>query len=520
MTYDILIKSGSILDGTGSSITFGDIGIVGDRIEAIENNGKTSARITINAYGKYVTPGFIDITNHSDTHLTLFTYPNLESLIMQGVTTIIGGNCGASLAPLATPTAINAISKWVDPTQANINWSRMGEFLDSVDAFHPAVNFGTFVGYGTLRRGVIGDEIRTLTPEEREKIKLLLHDAMKEGAMGLSLGLAYGHERISSTEEIIAIAQVLQKTGGIIAIHLRSEGAELLASVNEAVLISRELRVPIHISHLKAIGKKSWPSLKKSLDLIENAKASGVDITFDVSPYNTTGSLLYLLIPGWARQGGFKELFRKIDDPTEHARIIDALKKITLHYDRILITSAKTKTIVGHTLTEIAEEGGLTPEEALLSTIRANEGRVTMLGRTISKKNTELEIEYTDSMITSDGAGFSQDAAHTGNIVHPRSFGAFPHFWHQFATEHPEQAITKLTALPARRLGLARRGILQKGNYADIVIFDQKLFRDRATHRNPFRYPAGMEWVLINGKPVVENGQAIGIRAGKALRKT
>lgn len=336
--------------------------------------------------------------------------------------------------------------------------------------------------------------------------------------MGLSLGLVYGHERISPTEEIIEIARVLQETGGIIALHLRSEGSELLASVNEAVRIGRDLRVPVHISHLKAVGRKSWGSLKKSLDLIDNARNSGVDITFDVSPYNTTGSLLYLLIPSWARQGGFKELFRRIDDREEHAKIIESIKNATLHYDRILITNAKTKTIVGHTLAEIAEEGGISPEEALLSTIRANEGRVAIRGRTISKQNTELEIAYEHSLIASDGAGYSQDAAQAGNLVHPRSFGAFPHFWHRFGSERPEHAITKITSLPASRLNLATRGTIKKGNFADITIFDPKLFRDRATHTNPFRYPSGMEWVLVNGAIAVENGQPLGTRAGRALR--
>lgn len=523
MAYDILIKSGSVIDGVGNPPAIADISIKNNKISAIGNLANSNANLIINANSKYVTPGFIDITNHSDTHLTLFHYPNFESLIMQGITTIIGGNCGASLAPLGSRDAIQAIRKWADPAEINIDWAGVGEFLKNVEQRQPTVNFGTFIGYGTLRRGVIGDAVRLLNLEEREKVKLLLREGIKEGAFGLSLGLAYGHEKISTTEEVIEIAKVLQETGGIIKIHLRSEGLELLASVNEAVRIGREIGVPIQISHLKTIGKKAWSSFEKALGLIENARASGADINFDVSPYHTTGSALYLLIPAWAREGGFNELFKKLDNLEERKKIIKALKSYTLHYNRILVTSAKTKTIVGHTLAEIAEEGNSSNEEALLETIRANEGRVSIVGRTVSAKNITLALKNKNSFVSSDGVGFSQEASRLGNLVHPRSFGAFPHFWHKFVTDtkflQPHVALQKMTSGPAGKVGLKKRGVLAKGNYADIIIFDPRLMRDRATYRNPFRYAAGIEWVIINGKIVVEKGRFLGVRAGNVLQK-
>lgn len=524
MAYDILIKSGSVLDGTGSSPILSDIGIKGDKISDIGSLTNASADVTINASGKYVTPGFIDITNHSDTHLTLFKYPGLESLLTQGVTTIIGGNCGASLAPLGSKEAINSIRKWADPSQINIDWATVEEFLQKVDGMRPAMNFGTLVGYGTLRRGVIGDEARLLNLEEREKVKLLLRDGMNQGAFGLSLGLSYGHERVSTTEEIIEIARILENIGGIIKLHLRSEGKEILASVNEAVRIGRETNAPIQISHLKAIGKKAWPSLPKAMELINEARSSGLKISFDVSPYGTTGSPLYLLIPAWARQDGFDNLFQKIGDPEERRKIIEALKLHTLHYEKILIMSAKTKTIVGKTIEELAQSSGMSPEETLLDTVLANEGRVTIIGRTISRKNVENSIEDKDSMIASDGAGYSEEAVGEGNLVHPRSFGAFAHFWHYLVTDKkmlaPQAAIKKITSAPAKIIGIEKRGILEKGNFADITIFDPQSFHDRATYKNPFRYAAGMEWVIVNGKMVVEQGKPLGIRAGKALRRS
>lgn len=523
MAYDILIKNGTLIDGSGNAPVAGDIAVKGEEIVAIGNVGNVSAEITIDSTGKYVTPGFIDITNHSDTHLTLFKYPAQESAVMQGITTIIGGNCGASLAPLGSKQAIHAIKKWVDPSEINVNWATTGEFLEEIEKLQPAVNFGTFVGYGTLRRGVIGDEIRPLTLEEKDKVKFLLKEGVKEGAFGLSLGLAYGHERVSTTEEIIEIAKVLPP-GSIIKFHLRSEGADIIASINEAVRIGRETGISIQISHMKAIGKKSWHAFSKALNLIKQAKSTDLNINFDVSPYHTTGSQLYLLIPGWARYGGFEELFKHLDNAEERDNIIKSLQASTLHYDKILVTSAKIKNIVGKTIAEIAQIGGISPEEALVETVRANEGRVSIIGKTVSSKNTMRAVEDENSFISSDGEGYSQDEVKSGNLAHPRSFGAFPHFWHRFVNDFktltPEMAIRKITLGPAEKLGLKNRGLLKKGYFADIAIFDLKLFRDRGTYRNPFRYPAGIEWVLVNGQVAVERGRPLGTRAGKILRKT
>lgn len=523
MTYDILIKAGTVVDGTGQAPRVADVGISGEKISAIGDLGNSEGKITINASGKIVSPGFVDITSHSDTHLTLFKYPNQESLLMQGVATIIGGNCGASLAPLGGPEAINAIRKWANISEINIGWSTLEEYLAEVETIRPAVNYGTFVGYGTLRRGVIGDEVRQLNVEEREQVKYLLRGSMNEGAFGLSLGLAYGHERVSSTEEVIEIGKVLGLgSGGIIKIHLRSEGFEILASVNEAVRIARETGVPVQISHLKAIGKKAWPALKNVLELIARARESGLNINFDVSPWSTTGSSLYLLIPGWAREGGFSELFRRINNPSENKKIISALQSHTLHYDKILITSAKTKNMVGHTIAQIAEETGLSPEEAILDALIANEGRISVVGKTVSVKNTRAEIENPNSFLASDGPGMSQDEQQSGNLAHPRSFGSFPRFLGRLAPllNIPlPQAIAKITSGPAEKLGLKDRGILAGKNYADITVFDPRIIKDRATYADPFKYPAGVEWVVINGQVAVEQGRITGERAGKVLRK-
>ncbi len=521
-TYDTIIKSGTVFDGEGNDPVFTDIGINGNQIAAIGQLGESAVTV-VNAAGFYVTPGFIDITNHSDTHLTLFKYPGQESMLMQGITTIIGGNCGSSLAPLGSPDAIHGIKKWADLSDLTINWATFEEYAWALDALNPGVNVGSFVGYGTLRRGVINDAIRLFTIEEREKVKLLLRNALQQGAFGLSLGLSYGHEAISPTDELIEISRVLQEEGGILKVHLRSEGNGLLAAVNEVVRIGREAGVSVQISHMKVIGKKSWHTLKPALELIRNAKESGLDIHFDVSPYATTGSSLYLLIPSWAREGGFNELFKRIDNPQERQKIIDTIKTYTLHAHTILITSSPIKNIIGHTLSEIAENAGISPEEALLATVRASEGRASMIGRTLSVRNTKEEVKSPDSFIASDGAGFTEDAAESGELVHPRSFGAIPHFWHRFVKElellTPQAAIKKITSGPAQKIGLPKRGVLAKGNIADIAIFDPKLFKERNSYRNPYHYADGMRWVFVNGKAAVSEGEPVHIRAGRVVKR-
>lgn len=523
MAYDILIKGGSVLDGTGNPAAIADIAIADGKIAEVGALESVQAKTEISAAGKLITPGFIDITNHSDTHLTIFKYPLQESMVMQGVTTIIGGNCGASLAPLVSAEAIRSVSKWADLSEIGLNWTSMDEFLRSAENMRLGLNFGTLVGFGTLRRGIIGDASRPFSREERAKMGLLVGRAVEEGAYGMSLGLAYGHERAASTEELIEAAGPVAAGKGVVKIHLRSEGAEVLGAVNEAIRIGRESGVSVVISHFKVIGRKSWPLASKALELIANARSSGVKIWFDVSPYRTTGSPLYLLLPPWARRGGFKELFERLANQTERKRIRDAAASHTLHYDKIMVIAAKHPQIVGKTLAEIAADMSVPPEEAMLETIRGNEGRVTIVGRTVSLKNTARAVQDPNSLIASDGYGVSQDGISTGNLVHPRSFGAFPHFWHRFVGDtgalKPEEAIVKITGGPATVLGITGRGVIAKGNFADIVVFDPRLIRDRAIYKNPYRYPAGIEWVLINGQITVAQGQHTGVRAGAVLRK-
>ncbi|MEK7560531.1 MAG: amidohydrolase family protein [Patescibacteria group bacterium] len=526
MAYDIIIKSGLVFDGKGNPPISADIGIKGDEIATVGNVGGAEAATRIDASECYVAPGFIDITNHSDTHLTLFKFPLAESMVMQGVTTMIGGNCGTSLAPLGG-NAILALRKWADLSEFNANWNTVAEYLAEIGNMGLGVNYGMFAGYGMIRRIILKDETRAMADNELAQARFLAEQSMRDGAFGLSLGLAYGHERLATTEEIITVAIAVAETGGILKIHLRSENLRIFPAINEVVRIARETGVRVQISHLKVIGRKAWPSFGEVLDFLHTARESGVDINFDTTAYSTTGSPLYLLLPDWSREGGFAKLFPRLRDPGARRSIRDALAGRTLHYESIVVLSAKTKEIVGKTIADIAESMGVSPDEALLDILLANDGRVTIVGQTVSPDNTRAAIRDGASFIASDGFGYGipseAEKEGAGNLIHPRSFGNFARLWHTFVeTEHalaPEEAIRKCTSGPAEKIGLADRGIIAPGFKADVIVFNPGAFRDTATYQKPFRYAEGLSWTLINGKIAVENGRLTGLKAGAVLRK-
>jgi N-acyl-D-aspartate/D-glutamate deacylase len=445
-------------------------------------------------------------------------------MLNQGVTTILGGNCGASLAPLVKPSDIQAIRKWADPSEINVNWASFGEFLENLETLGLGVNFGSLVGYGMVRRGVMADASKPANPEERAKIEIILKSAMKEGAFGLSSGLAYSHEKYASAEELLNALRLVGENKGVYSVHLWSEGRDLLGSINNILQLARDSGASIHISHLKAIGKKTWPDMAKALSMIDRAKSSGADISFDIFPYRRTGSLLYLFIPSWARDGGFDRMFQRFRDAATREKIKENLKAQTLHYENILVAAAKNMAVVGRTIKELSDSMNSSPEDTILDLLLANEGRVTIFGRTLAAKNIALGLKHESSMISSDGEGYGTEERKTGNLVHPRSFGTFAHFLHHFVRDKKilgwEEGIKKITAMPAKKFGIMSRGVLEKNYFADIVLFNPAVLKDNATYENPFHYPSGIEFVLVNGRIAAEKGKVTGIKSGKILRRS
>lgn len=522
--YDILIKNGTVIDGSGADMKKADVAIKDGLIAGIGDFEEQSATTVIQAAGQFVAPGFIDITSHSDVTWSLFDYPVQESMLTQGVTTIIGGNCGTSLAPLASKEALDAMKKYTDVSRLNTNWQRVSEFFTELEKHKLGINFGTLLGHGTLRRGIIGSEIRPLSQEEIEKMKLMIDEGMRSGAFGFSTGLSFSHESATSPEELMSFLKTLNPYHGLYKVHLRSESKDIFSGVNELIRIGRELDIRVHISHLKLLGRKSWDFVENTEAMLTLAEKNGVKLSFDVFPYLRTGSLLYQLLPAWAREGGFEPMIKRMQDQALKTKITDNLKKLTLHYDAIIIASSEYPYHIGKTIKEIAETGKESPEETILSLLIANHGRISIFNKTVFSKNLELLIKNPISIIASDGSGYDMTAAKTGNLAHPRSFGTFPHFLHHFVGKMKlltwENAIQKITSMPANTIGIKNRSLLKQGYAADITVFNPETIRDRATYINPYLYSEGISSVIVNGVVAIENGVITGNRAGKILKRT
>ena len=523
---DILIKNGTIIDGMGNKGKVADVGIEKDKIIFLEKVDKNiKAKKIINAEGKIICPGFIDILDHSDNFWTLFSIPRLDSKITQGITTIIGGNCGSSLAPVLGENSVKAIRKWVDIGNANINWIRMKEFLDEVEKRKIGINFGTLVGHETLRRGLLGDEVRKITDEEIKMLGKMLADSLKDGAFGMSTGLVFSHAKMTTVNEIKYLAEILKANNSFYASHIRGEAEELLPSINETIQIGRETKVSVQISHLKAVGKRYWSDLFRALEMINIANEESVEINFDIYPYDTTGSVLYILLPDWVSKGGRKKMITRLKDLDLRDKIIKELKELNYDYENIVISICpKLKEIVGKRIVDIAFKQEISPEEAIIELLISANGHVIVFDRKVlDEKNIELALKNPHCIISSADAGYNIEYLRTGEIVHPRCFGTFPRILGKYVLEQKvlslENAIEKMTSKPAKKIGLKNRGVLQKGFYADITIFDPKTIRDKADFNNPYQYSEGVEQVIINGKMVIENGEHTGELAGRVLRK-
>lgn len=521
----LVIKNGTIIDGTGGKPYAGDIVVDNDTILNIGSFPKATGDTVIDAGGQYVVPGFVDILNHSDSYWTLFKVPTFDSLITQGITTVLVGNCGSSLAPLVEGETILTIQKWANMSEVNVNWLRLSEFLDEVSRRKLALNFATLVGHATLRRGLLREDFRALGEEELEKMKFLLYSALEEGAFGMSVGLAYSHAKVASSGEIEELSRVVRDKGnGLLAFHLRDEAKGFLGAVNEVLGITRRIKVSSHISHFKVMGEENWPQFERALDMVQGINEEAFDTTFDVYPYTTIASVLYIFLPDWASKGGRKMLVKRLKEPEIREKLIGEMKKTGYSYKDIWIAGGVVDTtFVGKSILEIAKNQGVEPEEAVINMLIASGGKIIAFIPTLNKKNLTRGVKSKYSFIASDGFGVNVESRKEYGLVHPRCFGSFPRTFAQFVRDSNilswEEAIYKMTAGPARKIKLSKRGELQKKYFADIVILNPDTIRDRATFTNPFRYSEGIEYVIVNGRVVLEKGKRTGEMPGKVLRK-
>jgi N-acyl-D-amino-acid deacylase len=521
---DILIKNGTIIDGSGKPMFKGDVGVHEGVITEIGDLHNESAEVVIDATDKYVTPGFIDVNNHSDTYWRLFLDPTLESLAYQGVTTIIGGNCGTSLAPLANHEVMKSIQKWTDMKKVSFNWLSMKEFLNEIENKKIALNFATLVGHGTLRRGLVGDEVRDISPDEMKVMKKMLTEALKDGAIGFSTGLVYTHAKLASSREIAELAEIVKKYDGVYTTHIRGEDHDLIKAVEEAIRIAEVTGVRLQISHLKAMGKKNWPLMEEALNLIETARTGGIDVHFDAYPYTSTGSVLYIILPEWATEGGRSMMLARLKDPETRKKIIKEMKESGFDYTKITISiSSLDKSLNHKKISEIAKLQGKSVEDAIIDVLIASNGHVVTMMEVLSEKNVDKAVINPFSIISSNGAGYNVEHRETGEMVHPRNFGSFPRVLSVYVKERGvvgwEEAVRKMSGLPAEKFKIAKRGIITEGNYADLIVLDPIKIHDEATSENPYQYAQGIESVVVNGQILVRSGLITDVRAGQVLRR-
>lgn len=520
MALDILIKNGMVVDGLGTPAYHADIAIKDGKIAKIGFLGEPSAETIIDATGLYVTPGFVDINNASDRYWTLFSHPNLESHLYQGVTTIIGGNCGSSLAPLTTGNIILNIQKWADVSRINVNWLTLREFFEETKKRKLLLNFGTLIGHSTLRRDIIRDEFRKLTEKEFSQMKELLEIGLKEGALGFSTGLNYSHAKIAPPEEITGLAAIL-KRGKIYSTHLRDEGANLYESVLETIEIAKKAQAGVEISHFKAIGRNNWPLFDKCLETIEKA-AENYDINFDIYPYTSTATVFYTFLPDWIAVGGRAKLVENLQNSDLKAKVISELREKEDEFKGIIIASGNIdKLFIGKTIGEIAKNQGSGIIETIINLLIAAEGKLVGFWPALSEENFIKALKSPLSIIASDGATYNLGDTKNGFLVHPRSFGCFSRVLSRYVREKNiiglEEAIKKMTALPALKMGLRYRGAIEPHYFADIAIFNPELVKDMATFENPFQYSQGIHAVIINGRVALLNGQIKNQALGRIL---
>ena len=506
IAFTLVLEGGTVYDGLGGPPVVADVGFVGDRIGAVGDLSDRKAALRLDVRGLAVVPGFIDIHSHASgtTPETsgIFARPLAENYLRQGVTTVFGGQDGSSPLPL-------------------------GPYLDRLEAARAAINFGAFVGHGTIRASVVGEEDRAPTDEELARMETMVERAMEDGAFGLSSGLEYTPGAFATTEELIALARVAGRHGGLYISHIRDEGGRLLESVAEVIRVGEEAGLPAQVTHHKVIGKHRWGRSAESLRLIDEARARGVDVSSDQYPYTASSTGLTILFPAWSKDGGTEALLARLADPATRARIkADLVKHLDEERggDPATVVAANCPwdaSINGKSLADLLTERGLpvTLENAADVAMELQEkGGCQGVFHSMSEEDVRRIMRHPYTMISSDG-GIPAPGV---GVPHPRNYGAFARVLARYVREEHvltfEEAVRKMTSLPAWRVGLTDRGVLRKGAFADVTVLDPAAVADHATFTDPHQYATGVVYVFVNGRVVFRNDAPTGLRPGRVLR--
>ncbi len=500
-----------------------DVAVREGAIVAVGDFSDETAQRVVDASGCYVTPGFIDVNNHSDTYWEMFRTPELPGMLLQGVTTIVGGNSGASLAPFLRASDIDSIRKWTDVEGIGFNWLSMREFLDEVERRPLSINFATLSGHGTIRRSVLESPTKEPAEDDFARMRGLLLRSFRDGAIGLSTGLRYTHARLAGRDEIRDLLSLVAREKLVYATYLRDEGEHLLDAVEEAVSVSGSAGVPLHISHLKAVGKRNWHRFEEALGAIRNASQDGLDISFDVYPYTASGSVLYTLLPEWVTESGRRTMLHRLRDFKVRQAVIRDMKGSGYDYSGMRVSVSQINRMIGdRSVAELAAVSGSSPEETVIDILLGSGGRAIVSLEVASERNIEKAVQDPFSIISSNGVGYSTEHEKSGDRVHPRNFGTFPRVLARYVREKGllsfEEAVHKMTGKPAAKFRIGNRGLLRVGFRADIVVFDPETVADRATMDEPYRYPEGIRSVIVNGEVAAEDGETRGVRSGQVIR--
>lgn len=530
MEFDVIIRGGAVYDGTGGKPFKADVGIVGDKIAAIGNLSKSRAKSIVDASGLAVSPGFINMLSWSTE--SIIVDPRSMSELKQGVTTQIFGE-GWSMGPLN-----DRLKKQVKDEQGDlkfdIEWTTLAEYLQYLEKRGVSQNVASFIGATTIRQYVIGDEDKQPTAEQMEQMRELVRREMEAGALGIGTSLIYAPAFYAKTEEIIELAKVAAKYKGKYISHIRSEGNQLIEAVEELIRISREANIPAEIYHLKAAGKDNWSKMDKVLVMVEDARRKGLKITADMYTYPAGATGLEVALPPWALDGGYPALFKRIQDKETRQKILAEMRNPTGNWESLYLAAGspervllvgfkneKLKPLTGKTLAEVAKMRGTDPENTILDLMLEDDSRVGTVYFLMSEENLKKQIRKPWVSFGSDAGSQAPEGVFLKSNPHPRAYGTFARLLGKYVREEKvislEEAVRRLSGLPATNLELDRRGFLKKGFFADVVIFDPKIIADRATFDKPHQYSVGVNHVFVNGVQVLKDGEHTGKMSGRAL---
>ena len=528
--FDVIIRNGTVYDGSGGEGRQADVALRGDRIAGVGNFKSATAKVTIDARGLAVAPGFINMLSWSTE--SLIADGRSQSEIRQGVTTEIMGE-GESMGPVNDRVREKMLREQKD-IHYEIKWTTLAEYLRYLEARGVSCNVASFIGATTIRENVIGFEDKAPTPQQLDEMRALVRQEMEAGALGIGTSLIYPPAFYAKTPELIELCKVAAKYQGKYISHMRSEGNQLLEALDELIRISREANIPAEIYHIKAAGESNWPKLDSLLARIEAAQKEGLKITADMYTYTAAGTGLDACLPPWTEEGGYPALFKRLRDPATRQKIAkevktpsDAWENLYLAAgspDKILLVgfkSEKLKPLTGKSLADVAKMRGTDPIETIMDLIAEDESRIDTIYFLMSEENVRKELAKPWISFGSDEASQAPEGVFLKSNPHPRAYGNFARVLGKYAREEKiiplGEAIRRLSALPAANLGLDRRGYLKEGMFADVVVFDPATIGDRATFAQPHQYAVGMKHVFVNGTQVLKDGEHTGATPGRAL---